>query len=906
MKLSIKSKHGFSLVEATISLGLLVGLSALGYSIYRNSYLASKTLSQNNYYRTSAEASLNTLKKVLSPSDSFNQGICKFMTSRVAAQGIGRIEFNFPKISSTTDVLLSDWDSVFKTNEWVPSPKCSPSTYSKCYSPTTSNTIIDSKLSSKVYFKFSISPIYTRTSDSGAFKPLDLSDDVTANARDVSFYLTSSVYDVKDSSNALFAMNTVVWPGQYKCMKNGLTLLVSSIGSSYEGTTPLFSDTSEIADEARSKIHRNYGKIVDLRYIPEVRLGSKIENGIIRSTDDFATFSCSQRRFRCGNNNDNFEDNLMARGNIKMLTNNGLTVGNTLKVSTDAYFKGRDGEILNPGTFRTSFRGSAPVFDETGKPQMTINNEQNTFGIQFTNVGTQCANVCANSLGPTPKKYSTVLKFILRDYQNYETEVADERDLSCTCCFTKQCARFGVSNYGVCSAKPSEPLDSRIPECAISGGQYSDLMLTSTTSSDGCLFIKKRSGNLVISSGACGEDRKFLCYASGSFMFAKEDAATDIVDDFKKGRESCYKLGFTKMNKSDYDNFLNQMNTYSSSVMRDVPTSGDSYEFINAATAGLFISPFTAKQMEEVNSFLQDGQEAWIGHRGFGDNRTMAEPPIVDFSTSSFLSYNLGAIHYFARDNLPDFGVGNRGIFHHSRRSLGVFWGQDRTYRPICIDANGDVSLASASASSFDNAFDICLNESKAFVPPINTSQWMKAAYLMNPPDEFLPWGIEASGAPRSVSSYVSLIRDSSPLGWKSGVFQTTNNYFDTFLKSGLRSPNQPTIVRAGLLSPNAKICKESGAGKDDPSEYRIVRISHSCSPVAYVDNFPEKIVCKDLTIQNYFQSSCDPLENAIDEGLKYELMLKLLGSFISKTDGLAFRKLDDHLLTGFNEDLYK
>ena len=483
----LKSERGVTLIEvliatAVVSLCFLAGATA----IYTSGKMVATASSSFEMTGVSSQAmgSLNQVVRDIGPGA--NRGLCRFMNTRAITGGIGRIELNFGSLDDKT--LAPDWDLAFPTAYWENT--CAPTNFKRCYKPTIGLPGANDQVRTRhPEVTVEITPVKSRATSGEAFTPIEITGgqglSSRINARDVSLLMSvTTTYDDGEKSGERRSEKSfsLAWAGEFSCFYSvsptkKLFLNPSGIGSGVNDQT-LFSDVLENVDKAGDLLTVTWEKITSA--------GRSVDpdNGlIVKKKDAVRVAMCTEQTFRCpeATTPRNWFESGHIKGYVRYNTKNEKIQSSSVKAKPKLCLKT---ESSPAAVCMTSQFSVSDLVADLNNPEVTYDGSRRGVVIVPQNMKSSgfCSMAC--EVSPDPKiKYNTVtdsnfaaelagklkrpsLRHSFSDVSGYTEDDAATDPVGCSCCFTKQCERFGVT-LGSCHEQPAEPMDSRIPECAV-------------------------------------------------------------------------------------------------------------------------------------------------------------------------------------------------------------------------------------------------------------------------------------------------------------------------------------------------------------------------------------------------------------------------------------------------------
>ncbi|MBX2996656.1 MAG: prepilin-type N-terminal cleavage/methylation domain-containing protein [Bdellovibrionaceae bacterium] len=787
LKPSLRGQTGVTLVEvlvatAVLSLCFLAGATAL-YVSGRMVATASTSFEMTGV-SSQALGAANQVLRDIGPES--NRGVCRFMNTKSITGGIGRIEMNFGDKSSSS--LDEDWARAFPENYWEQFECKDTGNFKRCYRPKEGLPGANDQIRlRKPEVTVELIPVRSRANSGEAFTPLEIGGGSSLsshiNARDVSM-LVSVTTQFDDSerpgerkSEKSFSL---AWVGEFSCYytvspTKKLFLNPSGIGSGVNDQT-LFSDVLEEVDKSSDLLTVTWEKISSMGREVDANTGL-----ILKKADQNKVAMCSEQTYRCPLEATprNWYEGSHVKGYVRYNTKNELIQSSFVKAKPQFCLKTASGPAEK--CVKTQFLVSDKAAD-LEKPEVIYDGSRRGVVMQLQNMKSSgfCKKACESS-SSSDIKYNTILNRDLAaelagqlnrpslNHKFVDVDLNEENDaasdpVGCTCCFTKQCERFGVT-YGACHEQPAEPMDSRIPECA--AGAYAKTTPVSISSLDWnrglssplapatgdemCVAASVSraadgSVDLQLVSETCSSKLPVLCYQMGRFELARNTQQGIESSAYNQAPQACYNLSREILNDvPGFEAMLKkaQGNTYQDSPRP--PLTGTTYDFNNHSLAGLFLAPQTADQLEMLKKIKDLPNKIWIGFRRDISGYVSAAPPLAAPTQGSYLVYYDGPSTRFARRSpLPlDTVGGDAMVLAHSRDNYGLFpvnKTQSSALSFLCLRSTGTWFISSRTSTRVSDGASICQSDDGVFLPPMTPMHWAVALSKVAPVDPLYPW----------------------------------------------------------------------------------------------------------------------------------------------------------------------
>lgn len=797
----VRGQAGFSLVE---TMGAILIISVVVYGVVK---IMSSTTEQITKTETASRfdglnnAALALAKNALvQVGPNRDQGICRVVKTSMKTGGIGFIRAVLPAASD--NIFAPDLGRFFESQSWSSQADCKNdgSGYRMCFVPTESNSALPAGgLSKKPVVAVSYLPVTLRPqsgSASGKLSKIPLGAASEENARDLAFMVTTEVsYDDDSASEKggrkMALTHSMIWAGEFTCQqevtergrfgqetKRLISLSPSGIGSGADAHT-LFSSQKPLGEEIMSMIYSTVSYTegwVNQARRAETHMGP----------DYTFTSACIERQYRCSKSFDprNWAPTIRLQALAQYNQNNQFVQDSSIAAVLGLKFEDKSGG-KSVGA-KAQFRG--PAQNRAGSYIFTT--ARTPLEIEVTN-GAQsvCPEVCsgANSYNNNSfedARYRAKTTFVVPG-TNINFTVPDTKPTGCICCYGKQCAGIGTKVAGVCHKQPSEPVDSRLPECAASNKvnveQASPFSaLISPTENDTCVSASMEGGKVVFKNESCTTSLPYVCYSQGDYRFALNGLTNQIAQGgFEGGRRACYNMGMVRVLSSEVRDRLTRQQNLATSELP--PESGTFFEYLDSALAGTFVAPQAESELARLETLLESHKgKVWVALRN-GQYFTYAEPPLVNFATARNVSFfDRNGLLQFKTDPNLGYTEGDKAgsLLVHGRRHYGLFQvnsslSEDRP--ALCFNPKRDgFFLSSGKAKNFAEANNLCRAENAVFAAPQNPMHWVSALMMVNRLDAAFPWPTEGNsftGTPNA--AWIALTAPSGGV-WQAPTFGIT------------------------------------------------------------------------------------------------------------------------------------
>ena len=389
-----------------------------------------------------------------------------------------------------------------------------------------------------------------------------------------------------------------------------------------------------------------------------------------------------------------------------------------------------------------------------------------------------CNNVCSGS------KYFPLIKMNLKkapgasctSYSSDYTE--DKYRLRCVACHSKMCYS-GLGAYGLISDEGSvqglvdEPLDGLIPECVLKKSISYDLPSVSSGSGN-CVAMKVNSVNAFknfrsaqYQFQSCSTSLPVLCFAYGHYLPAMllsspTSQPSIFRGSFDKAQEACYKMGRELIEKDNLAEYFKRFwggisgstNTSLISALTNfgLPSLGSNhFDYINNASRGIFIVPsynisvFSNRLSQGSSSYLQkflsSHNKLWVAMEKDGGSQMIGSIPQATVATSPFSVFTRKEFPPRAlvlKDTNSISGSGDGTVLTYNIRYKGVYnVSGSGSNQALCRRGSGDFIFV--GSTTLANAPTAC-GSGASFIPPLSSTEWIKAMALLNSNDEMYPF----------------------------------------------------------------------------------------------------------------------------------------------------------------------
>ena|GEM_PF-6246393 len=503
--------------------------------------------------------------------------------------------------------------------------------------------------------------------------------------------------------------------------------------------------------------------------------------------------ACTETRYRCKNKNTDrvFNKNIDASLGIQISSQSDLAFNPTFVISGNNsslnLIKNQDQIVIDNGINNYQYEsvgGQSKAFVYTANsnsapvPLFLKNSGSSSLDLVITDrftstddsIGPICSAVCKSPSGYFPEvKYSMPIstdKGVESMPFNYRSTVP----VQCVVCYMKNCARLGVGTFGPLEysdlIQPDEPLDSGLPECSIGDTDsikdafnLSQNISSSGFQPDMCVAARYNSSGIQFTSKPCTEELPVACYNFGSFTIARNITTGTSgwsKKPFNEAGRRCYEMGREDLNRDKFAKMFE--NTTQSKVLSDAisegfPATSTRHNYINNAFQGSFLFPQTASQKSGFVttliklSFPMD-TDFWVGAYVDKGGAVISEPPIMQSRNvpDEKFAYiqaapNDNRIYNYRSglwDSFSPVTSGSRAfaLFHHVRyKGLVPLSKQKKDLRYLCRKSTSlDLFIAEANNqdANFKDGASVCKSAGGLFLPPLTSTQWVKALQLVN------------------------------------------------------------------------------------------------------------------------------------------------------------------------------
>lgn len=349
----------------------------------------------------------------------------------------------------------------------------------------------------------------------------------------------------------------------------------------------------------------------------------------------------------------------------------------------------------------------------------------------------------------------------------YERKANDP--IACTSCHMKNCDRFGLGTFGPIDETPTEPLDSRVPECVM----HETMVMASQSELQGgtrnlgaanankCIAykLKKNSGDdFDYVAEDCNKNFRVMCFNFGKHFLARETKETvlgPVMSTFNNANNICFNTGREIVQKDSMQElFLQQGNDtdqVSLNFLSSSPTN--TINFVNLSQQGSFLHPIGANQRKTLREFslTKRGESLtdkffWVNLRTDSDGFVYAPAPRVPAAAKETqnkwsLTFSSAGTLYASEldENITDLPSGNAAVLFNDIRFQGIYftnpekpYGESGKLRFLCMIGD-NVKVSSKRGTNQNEGQDICRELGGDFLPPVTTAKWIKALHLVHP-----------------------------------------------------------------------------------------------------------------------------------------------------------------------------
>lgn len=724
-----------------------------------------------------------------------NQGICKFLQPDRRISGVADVFFVLPTESS--QLLNNEWDKAFNNSGWVSEPSvCSPTLYRRCFKIDSSNpnnpvNLVQEKLNLEVQ----LIPSSMRSSNGNPFTPLGIAANSQYNARDSGFVISVKFLKPDESSseqNVVAHNFRLLWAGEVTCQQAGannqtITLSVSGMGS---GLSSQFLLSSSLGAPDLSN------RFMNVNYVHRVRSSSELRDGLIqaiRSEEASYAFQCGEERYRCPNSGvtRSWNPSMMGRLDVRYNPRNSLVESTSIHTFNQLCFGKSESTTTCP--IPQEIRNNAGISQNLSQP-LFFNDSREGVRVIIEDSRSACHSICSdrpgvkyNRLTAEPNNSSSpeLFRAFFRSIYTANTSIAqwdpDPKPVGCSCCYKKQCTAYGLNPTGTCQDQPSEPLDSKIPECQVDDEVTIPIAFepTATINQNRCLVVElvPESHDLVYKTEDCSTPLPAACYFQGAVKISKQLNGNNSSASFDQSAKSCAELGRIRLPAAPFRDYLRQQanaaTEYNPASLP--PEVGGFYEYIDNAHVGLFFNPHSVDQKRSlVRSMESSGvQKAWVPLKTDQKGLIFPVPPESPGEFSPYINYNYRGNQTFKRDGPHSFQSGNNAmVLAHHRRWLGAIRVSanqpSANLPPLCLNQSGQLFLSQFKADTLDQADTVCRTNNGVFLPPMKSYQFTKSLTLVSPTSHDLPWPV-TQNIPAAWIAYESPIQPRIKLDTSTG-----------------------------------------------------------------------------------------------------------------------------------------
>jgi hypothetical protein len=340
--------------------------------------------------------------------------------------------------------------------------------------------------------------------------------------------------------------------------------------------------------------------------------------------------------------------------------------------------------------------------------------------------------------------------------------------IACTSCHMKNCDRYGLGTFGALDETPTEPLDSRVPECVM----HETMVMADKSELEGgvknlgssnankCIAykLKRNSGDeFKYMAEDCSKDLRVMCFNFGKHFLARETSAAslDVVKgSFNSANEICFQTGREIVEKESIQELFAQQGngTSPSSVNFLNSDSSDFINFVNLSQQGTFLHPIGANQKKMLKEFslTKRGESLtnkyfWVNLKTDSDGFVYAPAPQISGGAKEAknkwgLAFSsAGTMYVNELASNIDIPSGNAAVLHNDIRFQGINfvnpeapYGLNGKLRFLCM-VGGVVKVSNERGENQSLGKQICKNMGGDFVPPVTTAMWIKALHLTHP-----------------------------------------------------------------------------------------------------------------------------------------------------------------------------
>jgi hypothetical protein len=782
-------ESGVSLLQAVVFLAVVILVGAGIYEATQSSKESLDKAKRTGEAGAMTDMAIERLRLLLTDTGPNKQaGICRLFNTPMRSVGTGNIYLRLPA-TGNEDPLAPDWTKAFPANLWVQNAtltNCKQDAFTRCLSPLPNMPgIADSFVARKPVVIASMIPVNMRNTSGRAVDPVttSASSPTSVNARDIGFVVSAKVLVPENGQTNVAGLGyATIWTGQLTCGFTATSgqifyLNPSAIGSGMvsDPTAPSGSGTIFSQMEMPALVDQ----VLDVSFLQYENTLWSTAGTIFKSDYSGSTVSsaCREQHYRCpkATTARQWQPNALAAEAIVKYVPNSLINSQSVVAAPEIFFSNTSGgsTVHGAATYQLSAQDIPPMTPAPApyKPgYVTILQSPAEIDAHFTDGQSMCSQICVppsyNTGGDpfratfsgAPRSEYAVLGSVLGPF------VDPNSATYCSCCADKQCGRTGLKSSTACVNQGPEPLDSRISECegADTNSVYHhtvfDDLDSSTFTANSCVAVRADgSGNLAFSSNDCTSSLPPLCYFQGQIAVGLSlDTKAPVPVAFSGARQGCYKLGDERVDVGELGKRMNMQNTTAELAFLAGTQQGTNYRFVNASTAGQFVSPETDSQLNSAQATLKANSvsdKAWVGLRTDASSRFFSPPPELE---SGFLS----SVGYYVKpskelviysDPAP-FTTGTNLLLAHTRKFFGPIAtgspvnGSHVICRSLSATTSSDgtmanrIFLTNATVNDVAGAAAACANEGGVFLPPLRGTEWHYALNLVAPPAADYPW----------------------------------------------------------------------------------------------------------------------------------------------------------------------
>jgi len=760
---------GFTLVEVIVSVVVLLSVGYVVVSAVQHQSAVEKRVRSAESLQAELSPILGRSVAVLKNiGPESNQGICKFLDADRLIGGVGEIFLKLPPESS--DALNSEWTNAFDGSPWVIAPNvCRGTLYKRCFNlnpthPSASQSLVseDAKL------EVSLNPARLRSWNNQPFSLISIHSDSTLNARDNGFVISAKLFKIAQTGDEEFLAHDfrLLWPGEVTCQKMGadnqpVTISVSGMGS---GLSSRFLLSSSLGAPELSD------KFLNVSFVHRVRSTSELKDGLIqavRTDEESYAFQCGEERFRCPNSAAprSWNPSMFGRLDVRYIPRNSRIEATSVYTYNQLCFGKSESDNHCP--VAQEIRNNQGVARNLNEPLFFTEHRQ---GVRVTIEDSRgsCNSICGDRPGvkynrlinsPRDDKSQQLYRAFFRSIYIQDTRIAqwdaDPKPVGCACCYKKQCSAYSLNPTGNCNNQPTEPLDSKIPECESeqsqtiavaferASPQNHNKCVVAELSIDGTLLTYKTSD--------CSLSFPAACYFQGAVKISKDMQGSPLRRSFDEASVACAELGRLKVEAAPFREYLRQQANASTeyNVANLPPEQNGFYNYIDNAHAGLFFNPHSDHQINTLIASMKESsvERVWVPLKTDEKGYLFPIPAKSPGLYSPYVNYNYKGNQTFKKDPDHGFRSGNSALVlaHHRRwlSAIPVSESQPEAKLPaICLNSNGEVFVSRFFANNLNEADIACRSNNGIFLPPMNSSLYTQALLRLSPPAFDLPWPV--------------------------------------------------------------------------------------------------------------------------------------------------------------------